>query len=169
MDVGTRQMTTSATLPGSSEPISSSSDSARAALIVTADSVSSGVIRRFRQAAVIASGRLAVGDVPGLKSVPERDRDAALDEGPGRGVVLLHQEPGRRRQERRDDRLIRGRGRGEGVDPGGRWRREVVGRRGPELGGEFRAARRDEFVGMEPRRQPVRRRGLQDPPGLVRR
>ena len=57
-------------MPGSSEPISSSSDSARAALIVTADSVSSGVIRRFRQAAVIASGRLAVGDVPGLKSVP---------------------------------------------------------------------------------------------------
>ena len=57
-------------MPGSSEPISSSSPIARAALMVTALSASSGVIRSSRQAIVIASGRLAVGEVPGLKSVP---------------------------------------------------------------------------------------------------
>ena len=69
-DVETRQITRSACLPGSSEPTSSARPIARAALIVTAARTSSGVIRRFRQAAVIARGRLAVGDVPGLKSVP---------------------------------------------------------------------------------------------------
>src|SRR6476620_5680782 len=67
---GTRQITTSATLPGSSDPTSSSRPSARAALIVTPDSTSSGDIRRFTQANDIASGRLGVGEVPGLKSVP---------------------------------------------------------------------------------------------------
>ena len=57
-------------MPPSSEPISPASPSAWAALIVTAARTSSGVIRSRRHAAVIASGRLAVGDVPGLKSVP---------------------------------------------------------------------------------------------------
>ena len=69
-EVGTRQMTRSAALPDSSEPISSSRPTARAALIVTAVSASSGVICNSTQATVMASGRLAVGDVPGLKSVP---------------------------------------------------------------------------------------------------
>src|SRR6476660_5457424 len=54
----------------SSVPISSSSPIARAALIVTALSASSGVRPNWRQATVIARGRLAVGEVPGLKSVP---------------------------------------------------------------------------------------------------
>ena len=67
---GIRQMAMSAALPGSRDPISSSSPSARAALMVTAARTSSGVIRRFTQANDIASGRLAVGEVPGLKSVP---------------------------------------------------------------------------------------------------
>ena len=56
--------------------------------------------RGSRQATVITSGRLAVGDVPGLKSVPSATgipRSMNVRAGAPR---RLHQEPGRRGQER---------------------------------------------------------------------
>ena len=155
-------------MPGSSEPISSSSPSARAALIVTAaerlvgrqPELEAGDGHRQRQAGRRRRARVEVR--------ADRDRDAPLDERPGRRVVVLHQEPGRRRQDGRDDRPALGRGRGERVDAGLRRRREVVRRRGPELGRQLRAARRGQLVGVEPRRQPVAGGRLEDPPRLVR-
>ena len=47
------------------------------------------------------------------------------------------------------------RGRGQGLDAGVGRRREVVRRRGPELGRQLRTARRGELVGMQARRHPV--------------
>ena len=58
VELGTRQMTMSALFPGSSEPISSSSPIARAALMVTALRASSGVSPSSRQATVIANGNV---------------------------------------------------------------------------------------------------------------
>ena len=60
-----RQMTRSAALPGSIDPISSSTPTARAALIVTAASASVGVIRTRMHATVITSGSHGVGEVRG--------------------------------------------------------------------------------------------------------
>ena len=71
-----------------------------------------------------------------------------------------------RRDDRRDPS---GGGRGERIDPGLGWRREVVRRRGPELGRQLGAARRGQLVGVEPEPQPVAGGRLQDPPRLVRR
>jgi hypothetical protein len=56
-------------VPGSIVPIWSPSPRANAALTVTAASASEGLSLSARQATVITSGRLVVGEVPGLKSV----------------------------------------------------------------------------------------------------
>ena len=94
-------------MPVSIEPISSPRPSAWAALIVTAASASDGVSPSSRQATVMTSGRLGVGDVPGLKSVPSATgtpRSMSVRAG-ARG--RLHEEPGRGRQEGRHDRPVR--------------------------------------------------------------
>ena len=57
-------------MPGSMAPASSPRPSACAALTVTATSASAGVSFISRQAMVMTRGRLGVGEVPGLKSVP---------------------------------------------------------------------------------------------------
>ena len=119
------------------------------------------------QANDIASGRFAVGDVPGIEVRPDGDRHAGIDEPPRRGVVVLHQEPGRDRQERGDDRLVGLGGRGQRGDARVGWRGQVVRRRGAELGGQLRAAGRGELVGMQPREQPEPGGGLEDAPRLV--
>ena len=155
---GRARSTRSAALPGSSDPISSSSPSAWAALIVTAARASSGrhpQVRGRRRSWPAAGSR--VGDVPGIEvradARPGRPRSMNVRAG---RVVVLHQEPGRGRAgaSRRPAGPVGG-GRGQGVDAGVRRSREVVGRRRPELGGQLGAAGRRELVGVEARRQAV--------------
>ena len=81
--------------------------------------------------------------------------------------MLLHEHQAGGRQERGDDRPP-GLGRAdEGGDPLARWRGQVVGGDGADLGRQLGAARRDELVGMEARRQPVTEARLEHPTRLL--
>ena len=94
-------------LAGFERTHSSPSPRGGAALIVTAASASAGGSRSDRQATVIASGRLAVGDVPGLKSVPSATgMPRSMSVGPGRrarasGTTSSRAGASRRRVDRR--------------------------------------------------------------------
>ena len=80
-------------------------------MIVTAASASSGVSRSSRQATVIASGRLGVGDVPGLKSVPSATGTPRSMNVRAGARLVLHQEPGRAGRSVATTGSARGRGR----------------------------------------------------------
>ena len=156
-------------MSGSSEPTTSPIPSAWAALIVTALRASAG--RQPEAEAGHGHGqRQARGRRrPRVEVGAERDGNPALDERPGRGSRRLHEEPGRRGQEDRDDRPSVLGGCREGIDPGRRRRREVVGRQRSELDRELRTTGWRELVGVEPGSHPERLGREQDPPALVGR
>ena len=77
---------------------------------------------------VSTSGRLGVGEVPGLKSVASATGTPALDEAAGGSVLGLAEKEHRSRQERGDGWSLRQRG-----DSGVRNSRQMVGRRGAQL------------------------------------
>ena len=156
-------------MPGSSDPISSSSDSARAALIVTAASASSGDRPRFTTANDMASARFGAGEVPGLKSVPIATGTPASTKARAgawwsfiRNQVVI----GSRVATTGVARL--GRGGHRARCPAFGRRGKVVGRCGLQLRGELRAAGRRQLVGVQARLHAERARGLEDPPRLVR-
>ena len=101
---------------------------------------------------VITSGRLAVGDVPGLKSVPSATgtpRSMNVRAGASWSFIRNQVVAGR---SGRDDRPVRAAAAAASASmPASRRRREVVGRGRPELGRELRAARRRQLVGVQPR------------------
>ena len=116
---------------------------------------------------VITSGRFGVGDVPGLKSVPSATgTPASMNRRAGR-VLVLHEEPGRGRQQGRDDGrslTAAARHRGHALVAG---RVEVVRGQRAELGRQLRATGRGELVGVEPTAMPIAGGRLEDPPTLV--
>ena len=116
----------------------------------------------------MAIGRLAVGDVPGLKSVPiATGMPRSMNVRAGAPWSFMRNQVVAGRTVATTGSILGG-GQRERIDPGLGWRREVVRRRGPELGRQLGPARRGQLIGMEPGQQPVAGGRLQDPPGLVR-
>ena len=121
-----------------------------------------------RHATVMTKGRLAVGDVPGLKSVASATGMPRSMKRRGGSDLVVHQEERRRRQQDGDDRAARaGRG-GERIDARRRRRGEMVGGQGADLRRQLRAAARRQLVGMEARLEPEAGGRLEDPACLVR-
>ena len=140
----------------------------RAALIVTAASASSGVSRSSRQATVIASGRLGVGDVPGLKSVPSATGTPRVDERPRRRVRgpssgTRSSPAGASRRPARPSAAAAASASIPASDGVARWSADAApssaASSAPPDGASSSACSRG--------RQPVAGRGLEDPPRLV--
>ena len=81
---------------------------------------------------------------PGIEIGGQGDGRPGVDEAPGRGPLVHHQEERHARQE--DGRRV---ARGEAGDALVGDGDEVFGRRGPDLGGELRSAQGDELVGVD--------------------
>ena len=144
-------------MPGSIDPISSAEperlggvdrDRARAPRPASC--------RSSTQATVIASGRLAVGEVPGLKSVPiATGTPRSMNVRAGAWWSFIRNQVVAGSSVATTGAPSARPARGQRLDPGVGRRREMVGGGRPELRGELGAARRGELVGVEPDAHPV--------------
>ena len=116
---------------------------------------------------VIANGRLAVGDVPGLKSVPmATGMPRSMNVRAGAPWSFMRNQVVTGRTVATTGAAVR-RCLGEGGDPGLGRRRQVVGGERADLGGQLGAAGRRELVGVQPGRHAQARRRLEDPARLI--
>ena len=117
---------------------------------------------------VIASGRLAVGDVPGLKSVPRATgMPRSMNVRAGAPWSFIRNQVVAGRTVATTGPVIGGRRASASIPASDGVARWSAGRCA-ELGRQLRATRRRELVGVEPERHPEAGRGLEDPPRLVR-
>ena len=116
----------------------------------------------------MTSGRLGVGDVPGLKSVASATgtpRSMNVRAGAMSSCMRNQVVAGRRTATTGRPACAAA---ASASMPGLRRRGEVVRRERADLRGELRAAARCQLVGVQPRPEPEPRGGLEDPSRLLR-
>ena len=117
----------------------------------------------------MASGRLGVGDVPGLKSVPmATGTPASTNARAGAWWSFMRNQVVTGSSVATTGVPASAAAAIAAIPAVGR-RGQMVGRSRPQLGRELRATRRCQLIGMEPRHQPERCGRLEDAPRLVRR